>query len=57
MGKHIVSIFGVAALAAMAATPAFAGVGPAPEPEVLGGLAALAALGIGYRFLRSRFKV
>ena len=57
MGKHIVSIFGVAALAALAATPAFAGVGPAPEPEVLGGLAALAALGIGYRFLRSRFKV
>jgi hypothetical protein len=41
------------ALAVMA-TPAWAGVTPTPEPEVAGGLIALAALGAGYRLLKRR---
>ena len=39
---------------AMMATPAHAGILPTPEPEVAGGLIALAALGVGYRLLKRR---
>jgi hypothetical protein len=57
MRKHIVSTLGFAVIAASAASPALAGVAvPVPEPEVAGGLMALAAMGVGYRVLRNRFK-
>ena len=57
MRKHMPSLLGFAVIAASAASPAFAGISsPVPEPEVAGGLMALAALGVGYRVLRNRFK-
>jgi small neutral amino acid transporter SnatA (MarC family) len=57
MRKHIVSALGFAVIAASAASPAFAGLSASvPEPEVAGGLMALAAMGVGYRVLRNRFK-
>jgi hypothetical protein len=40
----------------VAATPAFAGVPPSPAPVVGLGLAGMAALAVGYRVLRRRFK-
>ncbi len=57
MHNRLVSLLGFAVIAATAATPAMAGMSlPVPEPEVAGGLMALAAMGVGYRVLRNRFK-
>lgn len=57
MRKNLVSTLGLAAFAALYATPAFAGFnGPTPEPEVAGSLLALGALGLGFRFLKARAK-
>lgn len=57
MRQYSASLMGFAVIAASAASPAFAGVAiPVPEPEVAGGLMALAAMGVGYRVLRNRFK-
>ena len=43
-----------AAIAAIPASPAFAGMAVAPGPEAGAGLAALAALGAGYTWMRAR---
>lgn len=51
------TLLGFSVIAASVVSPAFAGESaPVPEPEVAGGLMALAALGVGYRVLRNRFK-
>jgi hypothetical protein len=56
MRRNMLPMLGFGLVAALAATPAFAGTVGAPEPEVAGGLIALGAMGIGYRFLSRRFK-
>jgi hypothetical protein len=57
MRQCTASLLGFAVIAVSAASPALAGISaPVPEPEVAGGLMALAALGVGYRVLRNRFK-
>ena len=56
MRIKILPAIGFSVIAALAATPALAGAGPVPEPEVAGGLIALGAMGLGYRFLSRRFK-
>ena len=55
MHKFTFSIAGFSFIAALAASPAFAGAAVVPEPEVAGGLLALGMLGVGYRLLRRRF--
>lgn len=55
MHKSAFNIVGFAFVAALAATPAFAGAIATPEPEVAGGLIAVGLLGLGYRMLRRRF--
>ncbi|MFM5930033.1 MAG: hypothetical protein ACKOPQ_03905 [Novosphingobium sp.] len=55
MRKNLISAAGMAAIAALYATPAFAGFnGPTPEPEVAGSILALGALGLGFRFFKRR---
>lgn len=57
MRRHIEFLIGGFIVTALSASPALAGESaPVPEPEVAGGLMALAALGVGYRVLRNRFK-
>jgi hypothetical protein len=53
--KSAFRIVGFSIVAALAATPAFAGTVATPEPEVAGGLIAVGMLALGYRFLRGRF--
>ncbi len=55
MHKSAFRIVGFSIVAALAATPAFAGTVATPEPEVAGGLIAVGMLALGYRFLRGRF--
>lgn len=57
MRKNALPVLGGLAVAALFATPALAGFnGPTPEPEVAGSLIALAAMGLGFRFLKGRAK-
>lgn len=56
MSRKFTSAIGFSVIAALAASPAFAGGAPVPEPELAGGLFALGAMGLGYRLLSRRFK-
>ena len=55
MYKSAFNFAGFSIVAALAATPAFAGLSATPEPEVAGGLIAVGMLALGYRLLRRRF--
>ncbi len=55
MYKSAFDFAGFSIVAALAATPAFAGLSATPEPEVAGGLIAVGMLALGYRLLRRRF--
>lgn len=56
MAKRAVDLGAFVVAASMLAAPAMAGLPVAPQPEIAGGLGALVAFGLGYRWLRNRAK-
>lgn len=56
MTRILAPLGAIAAMVVLLESPALAGLPPTPEPEVVGGFAALALIGLGYRYLKGRVR-
>lgn len=56
MAKKAIDLGGFVIAVGALASPALAGLPVTPQPEIVGGLGALVAFGLGYRWLRNRAK-